>query len=199
MSVDSLFALAMFSLITSLTPGPNNLMLMASGANFGFRRTLPHMMGITFGFMAMLLLVGLGLIRVFDAFPVIYAVLKVASVFYLMFLAYKIATAAPVERSGTDGAPLSFLQAAGFQWVNPKAWAFGLSVITIYVPVAGFAPLLLAAIVVAVMAFPSVTIWTVMGGQMSRFLTNPRRLQAFNVTMAILLLGSLIPVLWPAA
>lgn len=199
MSVDILFALAMFSLITSLTPGPNNLMLMASGANFGFRRTVPHMLGITFGFMAMLLLVGLGLIRVFDAYPVIYSVLKVASVVYLVFLAYKIATAAPIERTGTDGAPLSFLQAAGFQWVNPKAWAFGLSIITIYVPVAGFVPLLLAAIVVAIMAFPSVTIWTVMGGQMSRFLTNPRRLRAFNVTMAILLLGSLVPVLWPTA
>lgn len=198
MSIDLLAALAVFSLITSLTPGPNNLMLMASGANFGFRRTVPHMLGITLGFMAMLLLVGLGLIQVFDAFPVIYTVLKIASVGYLLFLAYKIATAAPIARAGSDGSPLSFLQAAGFQWVNPKAWAFGLSIITIYVPVAGFAPLLLAAVVVAVMAFPSVTLWTVMGGQMARFLTNSRRLRIFNVTMAMALLGSLIPVLRPA-
>ena len=157
------------------------------------------MLGITFGFMAMLLLVGLGLIRVFDAFPVIYTVLKVLSIGYLVFLAYKIATAAPVEKSAETGSPLSFLQAAGFQWVNPKAWAFGLSIITIYVPAAGFAALMLAAIVVAVMAFPSVLIWTVLGGQMSRFLTNPARLRVFNLVMAVLLLGSLVPVLWTSA
>ena len=197
MNIDVLSALALFSLITSLTPGPNNLMLMASGANFGFRRTLPHMLGITFGFMSMLLLVGLGLIRVFDAYPVIYTVLKVLSVIYLLFLAYKIATAAPVVTSKSVGNPMSFLQAAGFQWVNPKAWAFGLSIITIYVPVSGFAPLMLTAVVVAVMALPSVTIWTVMGGQMSRFLTSTVRLRVLNGTMALLLIASLLPILWP--
>ncbi len=196
MTLDVLSALALFSLITSLTPGPNNLMLMASGANFGFARTVPHMMGITFGFMAMLLLVGLGLIRVFDAFPVIYTVLKVLSGIYLLFLAYKIATAGPAQRSAAGGHPMSFLQAAGFQWVNPKAWAFGLSIITIYVPVAGFGPLFGAACVVAIMAFPSVTLWTVLGKEMSRFMTNPRRLRMFNWTMAGLLIASLLPVLW---
>ncbi len=199
MTFDVFSALALFTLITSLTPGPNNLMLMASGANFGFARTVPHMLGITFGFMAMLLLVGLGLIRVFDAFPVIYTVLKVLSVLYLLFLAYKIATAAPAQQAKAGSRPLSFLQAAGFQWINPKAWAFGLSIITIYVPVSGFGPLFIAALVVAVMAAPSVTIWTVMGKQLARFLTNPRRLRLFNVTMAILLVASLIPVLWPAS
>ncbi|WP_439148584.1 LysE family translocator [Sulfitobacter sp.] len=197
MSIDVLSALALFSLITSLTPGPNNLMLMASGANFGFMRTLPHMLGITFGFMSLLLLVGLGLIKVFDAFPIIYTVLKVVSLIYLLFLAYKIATAAPVATATATGNPMSFLQAAGFQWVNPKAWAFGLSIITIYVPVSGFAPLMLTAVVVAVMAVPSVVIWTIMGGQMSRFLTSTVRLRLFNGTMALLLVASLFPILWP--
>ncbi|WP_372993744.1 LysE family translocator [Sulfitobacter sp.] len=197
MSIDVLSALALFSLITSLTPGPNNLMLMASGANFGFMRTLPHMLGITFGFMSLLLLVGLGLIKVFDAFPIIYTVLKVVSLIYLLFLAYKIATAAPVATATATGNPMSFLQAAGFQWVNPKAWAFGLSIITIYVPASGFAPLMLTAVVVAVMAVPSVVIWTIMGGQMSRFLTSTVRLRRFNGTMALLLVASLFPILWP--
>tara|TARA_R110002051_G_scaffold294093_1_gene359288 strand:- start:98 stop:697 length:600 start_codon:yes stop_codon:yes gene_type:complete len=197
MSIDVLSALALFSLITSLTPGPNNLMLMASGANFGFMRTLPHMLGITFGFMSLLLLVGLGLIKVFDAFPIIYTVLKVVSLIYLLFLAYKIATAAPVATATATGNPMSFFQAAGFQWVNPKAWAFGLSIITIYVPVSGFAPLMLTAVVVAVMAVPSVVIWTIMGGQMSRFLTSTVRLRLFNGTMALLLVASLFPILWP--
>lgn len=172
-------------------------MLMASGANFGFMRTLPHMLGITFGFMSLLLLVGLGLIKVFDAFPIIYTVLKVVSLIYLLFLAYKIATAAPVATATATGNPMSFLQAAGFQWVNPKAWAFGLSIITIYVPVSGFAPLMLTAVVVAVMAVPSVVIWTIMGGQMSRFLTSTVRLRLFNGTMALLLVASLFPILWP--
>ncbi len=199
MTFDVLSALALFTLITSLTPGPNNLMLMASGANFGFARTVPHMLGITFGFMAMLLLVGLGLIRVFDAFPIIYIILKVFSVLYLLFLAYKIAMAAPAQQAKAGSRPLSFLQAAGFQWVNPKAWAFGLSIITIYIPVSSFGPLLIAALVVAVMALPSVTIWTVMGKQLARFLTNPRRLRLFNLTMAVLLVASLIPVLWPGS
>lgn len=196
MTLDVLSALALFSLITSLTPGPNNLMLMASGANFGFARTVPHMMGVTFGFMAMLLLVGVGLIRVFDAFPVIYTVLKVLSGIYLLFLAYKIATADPAQHAAAGGRPMSFLQAAGFQWVNPKAWAFGLSIITIYVPVAGFGPLFGAACVVAVMAFPSVALWTVLGKETSRFMTKPRRLRMFNWTMAGLLIASLLPVLW---
>ncbi|WP_339760825.1 LysE family translocator [uncultured Sulfitobacter sp.] len=198
MTFDVLSALALFALITSMTPGPNNLMLMASGANYGFVRTVPHMLGITFGFMAMLVLVGLGLIRVFDAFPVIYTVLKVLSVLYLLFLAYKIATAGPAQQAAATGRPMSFLQAAGFQWVNPKAWAFGLSIITIYVPNADFGPLLITACVVALMAFPSVTMWTVLGKEMARFLTNPRRLKVFNWTMAALLVASLLPVLWPA-
>lgn len=199
MMIETLYPLALFTLITSVTPGPNNLMLMASGANFGFGRTLPHMLGITFGFMAMLLMVGLGLIRVFDAFPVIYSILKVLSVVYLSYLAFKIATAAPVEASQDQGSPLSFFQAAGFQWVNPKAWAFGLSIITLYIPASGFAALLSAAIVVAIMAFPSVILWTLLGGQMSRFLTNPVRLRTFNVAMALLLMASLLPVLWSGA
>ncbi|SFS95122.1 Threonine/homoserine/homoserine lactone efflux protein [Sulfitobacter marinus] len=199
MTFDVLSALALFAFITSMTPGPNNLMLMASGANYGFARTVPHMLGITIGFMIMLLLVGFGLIRVFDTFPVIYTVLKVLSVIYLLYLAYKIATAGPAQQAAATGHPLSFIQAAGFQWVNPKAWAFGLSIITIYVPQADAGPLFITAGVVAVMAFPSVTLWTVLGKEMARFLTNPRRLTIFNWTMAALLVASLVPVLLPAA
>ena len=198
MTFDLVSALALFVFITSITPGPNNLMLMASGANYGFARTVPHMLGVTIGFMIMLLLVGLGLIRVFNAFPVIYIILKVLSVIYLLYLAYKIATAGPAQQTAAAGRPMSFLQAAGFQWVNPKAWAFGLSIITIYVPTADFGPLLITACVVALTALPSVTLWTVMGKEMARFLTNPRRLRVFNWTMAILLVASLLPVLWPA-
>ena len=198
MTYSLLTALAAFAFVSSITPGPNNLMLMTSGANYGFLRSVPHMLGVAVGFTVMIVIVGLGLMQLFERFPLAHQVLTWVSVAYLLWLSWKIATAKMPDTRAHSGRPMSFLQAALFQWVNPKAWAFGLSIITIYVPVAGFAPLLLAAIVVAVMAFPSVTLWTVMGGQMSRFLTNPRRLRAFNITMAILLLGSLIPVLWPA-
>ena len=128
MTFELLFALAAFALVSSITPGPNNLMLMASGANYGFRRTLPHMLGVTLGFMLMVLLVGVGLVQVFDAFPVSYQLLKVVSVGYLLYLAWKIATAAPVNNgSDSEGAPFTFVQAALFQWVNPKAWTMALT------------------------------------------------------------------------
>ncbi|MFD2738247.1 LysE family translocator [Sulfitobacter aestuarii] len=199
MSFDLLSALALFALITSSTPGPNNLMLMASGGNYGFRQTIPHMLGIVFGFMSMLLLVGLGLIRLFEAYPIIYVVLKWLSVAYLLYLAWKIATAAPLRRDSGRGTPLTLLQAAAFQWVNPKAWAFGLSVVAVYAPQVSPPWLMLVALIVAACSLPAITIWTAMGQQLARVLTNPRRLRLFNWSMALLLVLSLYPVIWSAA
>jgi threonine/homoserine/homoserine lactone efflux protein len=120
MTYEIVLGLAVFSLVSSITPGPNNLMLMASGANFGFRRTVPHMLGVAIGFTVMVLLIGLGLVQVFDAFPISYQVLKVVSVLYLLYLAWKIGTAAPAqEDENAAGTPFTFVQAALFQWVNP--------------------------------------------------------------------------------
>jgi threonine/homoserine/homoserine lactone efflux protein len=198
MTFEILSALALFALVTSMTPGPNNLMLMASGGNYGFRRTMPHMAGITLGFMVMLLLVGLGLAQVFDRYPVIHSVLKALSIAYLLYLAWKIATAAPLKRREAGGRPLTFLQAAAFQWVNPKAWAFGLSIIAIFAPHASAPQLLVLALVNALVCLPSITLWTVLGQQLARVLTSARRRRLFNWTMALLLVGSLYPVLWPA-
>jgi len=123
MPPELLSGLVAFAFVSSITPGPNNLMLMASGANFGFRRSIPHMFGIGLGFVFMVLLVGAGLVQIFDAYPVSHMALKVVSVFYLLYLAAKIATAAPVRQGQCGGTPMTFLQAAAFQWVNPKAWA----------------------------------------------------------------------------
>lgn len=195
MSPDLLSALAIFAFVSSATPGPNNLMLMASGANFGFGRTIPHMAGISIGFAVMMIGVGLGLVRLFDRFPVIYDVLKLASVLYMLWLAWKIANAAPVTRDAAVGTPMTFLQAAAFQWVNPKAWAMALTAITVYVGDSGAGWLALAALLFATVNLPSVSMWTVAGQQLQRFLTNPRRLRAYNWTMAILLIASLYPVL----
>ena len=119
MNIEILLALTLFALVSSITPGPNNLMLMASGANFGFRRSIPHMLGVSLGFTLMVLLVGVGLVQVFDLFPVSYQILKVVSVAYLLYLAWKIGTAASGNNdTKAGGTPFTFVQAALFQWVS---------------------------------------------------------------------------------
>ncbi len=197
MTYDILMALITFAFVSSITPGPNNLMLMASGANFGFRRTIPHMLGIGLGFTFMVLLVGAGLVQIFDQFPISYTVLKILSVLYLLYLAWKIAHAAPVEGEDVAGTPMTFFQAVAFQWVNPKAWAMALTATAAYAPEQTLNAILIIALVFGAINLPSVSTWTVLGQQMARVLTNPRRLLVFNWTMAALLVASLYPVLWP--
>lgn len=197
MTFDLFLALSLFAFVSSITPGPNNLMLMASGANFGFRRTIPHMLGVALGFVFMVLVVGAGLVQIFDAYPVSYLVLKVASVVYLLWLAWKIAHAAPIQDGAASGQPMSFIQAAGFQWVNPKAWAMALTAISAYTPSQTLGAIALVGLIFGAINLPSVGSWTVIGQQMARILTNPRRMTVFNRVMAALLVASLYPVLWP--
>lgn len=199
MTYDILLSLVLFAFVSSVTPGPNNLMLMASGANFGFQRSIPHMLGIGIGFTFMVILVGAGLMGLFDAFPVSYTVLKSASVAYLLWLAWKIANAAPASAGKAHGTPMTFLQAAAFQWVNPKAWTMALTAISAYSPDRSYQSVLVVAIVFGAINLPCVSSWTVLGQQMARILSNPRHLRVFNWTMAILLVASLYPVLLPAS
>ena len=196
MTYDLLPALAGFALVSSITPGPNNLMLMASGANYGFRRTIPHMLGIAAGFVLMVVLVGLGLIGLFEAWPPAHTILKWVSTAYLLWLAWKIAHAAPPARGEATGRPFSFLQAALFQWVNPKAWTMALTAITLYAPDRSLAAIALVAAIFGAINLPSVSTWTVMGREVSRLLSSPARLRAFNWAMAALLVASLYPVLY---
>lgn len=196
-NLDLLPALALFSLVSSITPGPNNLMLLSSGANFGFRRSIPHMLGIALGFTVMVLLVGLGLAEVFTRLPLAYTALKLISLVYLGWLAWKIATAAPPTGGATTARPLTFLQAVAFQWVNPKAWTMALTAVTVYAPAQSAAGMALVAGIFGAINLPSVSVWTVLGQQMRRILTNRARLRAFNLVMAGLLVASLIPVLAP--
>lgn len=191
---DMFIALAIFAFVSSITPGPNNLMLMASGANYGIWRSVPHMLGVGIGFTAMIVGVGAGLAQVFDAHPVSRAALRVISVIYLLYLAYKIATAAPINDENKHGQPITFLQAAAFQWINPKAWTMALTAITAYAPGTSIHAVCLVALVFGVVNLPSISAWTVMGQQMAHVLTNRARLTAFNWTMAALLIASLYPV-----
>ncbi len=173
------------------------MMLLASGANFGFRRSIPHMLGISIGHSVMILLVGIGLIQIFDAYPISQTILKVAAVTYMVWLAWKIAHAAPPEVSGTpQGRPMTFIQAALFQWVNPKGWTMALTAITVYAPDRTFSGIAFVAIAFSLTNLPSITTWAVLGQQLRRLLTNPMRLHVFNWTMAILLMASLWPVLY---
>jgi threonine/homoserine/homoserine lactone efflux protein len=198
MTYEIVLGLTVFALVSSLTPGPNNLMLMASGANFGFRRSLPHMLGVSLGFTVMVLLVGIGLVQVFEAFPLSYTLLKVVSLAYLLYLAWKIATAAPAGNDADKaGTPMTFIQAALFQWVNPKAWTMALTAVSVYSPSHSLTAVAFVAGVFGAVNFPCIGVWTTMGQQLQRILTNPMRLRAFNVCMALLLVGSLYPVLVP--
>lgn len=196
MSTELLAALVVFAFVTSITPGPNNLMLLASGANFGLRRTVPHLLGVSGGFAAMIVPVGLGIMALFDAWPPLYTVLRAASVAYLLWLAWKIATAAPPpEGAEAGGRPLTFVQAALFQWVNPKAWAMALGSVAAYAPDRSLAAVLIVAVVFGTVNLPSVGVWAAAGTALRRALANPRTLRAFNITMALLLVASLWPVL----
>ena len=195
MTVD-LLALVAFAFVTSITPGPNNLMLLASGANFGARRSVPHMLGISGGFTVMVALVGLGVMAAFDAHPSLHIALKVVSVAYLLWLAWRIAFAAPLpDEPDAGGRLMGFVAAALFQWVNPKAWAMALSAIAAYAPDRSLAAVVVVAVVFGAVNLPSVGVWALLGQAMRRSLHDPVRLRAFNLTMAALLVASLIPVL----
>ena len=193
-----LIALTTFALVSSITPGPNNLMLMASGTNFGFRRTIPHMLGVATGFTLMIVLVGIGLMQIFAALPAAYTVIKVASVLYLLWMAWHIATAPPPSaNTQAAGKPFTFLQAALFQWVNPKAWTMAVTALSAYMPAGDrLTGLLTVACVFGAINLPSVGSWAWMGVQMRRLLSDPVKLRAFNVVAALLLVGSLWPIVF---
>ena len=195
MTPDLVLALLGFAFVTSVTPGPNNMMLLASGANFGFRRTVPHMLGISLGHAVMVFLVGLGLAGLFRAWPPALVILKAASLAYMLWLAWKIALAAAPGEGRQPARPMTFLQAAAFQWVNPKAWAMALGAVSAYVTTPTVSAFALVSVLFALVSMPSVAVWAAAGQAVRHWLQTPGRLTAFNVTMAALLLASLWPVL----
>ncbi|OYR08318.1 LysE family translocator [Brucella grignonensis] len=187
-------SLASFVFAATITPGPNNIMVMASGANFGLRRSIPHLLGISVGVLLIIVLAGVGLMAIFDALPSLETVLRVVSTVYLLWLAWKIANVPPPDAGKAAGRPLSFLQAAAFQWVNPKVWATSLSAITLFAPERGVVCVVLVASAFALIGLASNAIWAWMGTALQRWLIVGRRLQFFNIAMAILLIASLYPV-----
>ena len=196
MPFDLLLALIGFAFVTSITPGPNNMMLLASGVNFGFARTIPHMLGITGGFTLMVMLIGFGLGEVFQRAPLLYSTLKFIGAAYMLWLAWAIARSGPVGDGEARGKPMTFLQAAAFQWVNPKAWVMGIGAIATYSQPANYvASILLIAGVFGLVNLPSVSAWAAFGSAMRRFLRDPVIVRWFNYTMAMLLVASLWPII----
>lgn len=196
MSLDAFLALLIYAFVTSVTPGPNNLMLLASGVNFGFVRTIPHMLGIGGGFLSLLLGVGFGLGALLTAFPSLHIALKVAGGVYLLYLAWRIATSRSIGQGQSGGRPLTFLQAAAFQWVNVKAWVMAVSAMAIYTsPANPFLSMLIVAFAFAVVNLPSVSVWPGFGTALRGFLADPVRLKWFNIGTGVLLAASLWPML----
>ncbi len=196
MSADVFAALLVFAFVSSVTPGPNNFMLLASGVNFGFRRTIPHMFGIAFGFASLLVASGFGLGALLTAFPTLYLALKIAGAVYLLYLAWRIAMSRSLGgKAGEEKVkPMTFVEAAAFQWVNPKAWVMALTAMALYTnPEAPLFTVLLVTMAFVIVNFPSVSIWAGFGVALRGFLSDPMRLKWFNIAMGV----SLAATLWP--
>ena len=197
MSRELTIAFMGFAVASFYTPGPNNIMLLSSGLNFGFRRTLPHIAGITLGFAFMVLIVGLGMGAVFATHPLLQAILKYAGAAYLLYLAIVIALAKPSgPEKRSSGQPMTFLGAALFQWINAKGWVIVAGTITAYAAIAPYPwnMIILAALSLLV-GLTSSTTWAFFGTAMQPIVSSPRAVRIFNVAMAVLLLVSLYPVL----
>jgi threonine/homoserine/homoserine lactone efflux protein len=189
--VESLLPLTAYCALMSGTPGPNNVMLATSGANFGYRRTLPHMLGINIGVFVLTLGVCLGLGAVFARFPAIHEGLRIVGALYLVYLAWKLAGANLATRGSAAATPLSFFEGAAFQVVNPKSWMKAATIATVFMP-AELRPIegaLLVSSVGLVVGFPFVSVWTLFGVAIGRLLGSPLRLRVFNGAMALSLVA----------
>jgi threonine/homoserine/homoserine lactone efflux protein len=193
-------AATLFCFAGALTPGPNNVMLLASGVNFGFARTLPHIIGVIAGYSFLLLVVGLGLGQAVFAHPLAYHALRIAGALYLVWLAWKIATAQGATAGAARGSPLTFLQAAAFQWINMKGVLVAVSAVAAFIRPTAFVATLGWLLFVATLAtITSTIIWTLFGSGLRGLLTDRRKARIFNLVMAALLLASLYPMLAEAA
>lgn len=186
----------LFALVACITPGPNNIMIMASGLNYGVRRTMPHLLGISIGFPAMFIGVGVGLGTLFESFPALHGVVKVLGISFLLYLAYRIATTTTGPELQADSRPMRFMEAVLFQWVNPKAWVNCIGAIAAFTTVSG--DVLIQALWIAlaffVVCFPSVSVWLISGAALSQWLHRPQQRRAFNLVMAFLLALSVLPM-----
>lgn len=195
--MESIVSLTIFAAIAAFTPGPNNIMIMSSGLNHGVRRSLPHFLGICLGFPSMILAIGFGLGYLFSRYPVMHSAIQVIGLIYLFYLAWLIASSAPSKLNIKSAPPLTFMQAALFQWINPKAWIMATSALAAYTTVGqNIAPqVLTVAVVFMLLALPSCGVWLVFGSALQKVLKNPSQQHYFNLTMSALLIISMLPII----
>ncbi|QDL96905.1 LysE family translocator [Rhodopseudomonas palustris] len=197
MATELLAAFIGFAFATLFTPGPNNIMLLSSGLTFGFRRTLPHVAGVTIGFAVMVAAMGFGFGAVFAAYPLLQIILKYAGAAYLIWLAGVIALARPADPDATvERRPMSFWGAAAFQWVNVKGWVIAIGTVTAYSAVAPY-PWNVAVQATTLLAIgtASSAAWALFGTTLQSLVKSPQAVRVFNLVMAALLVASLYPVL----
>ncbi len=186
----------MFSFATSMTPGPNNIMLLSSGLTFGYKRTIPHILGVVLGFPFMTICVGLGLGKVFELYPILFTILKVIGVLYLLWLAWHIAHSKPTfKENDHDAKPLTFLPIILFQWVNPKNWIKIITAMSVYMTSVddAFAQIIVIASIFFITVVISANSWAMGGLVLKKFIKSEKGIQRFNIIMAILLVLSIIP------
>jgi threonine/homoserine/homoserine lactone efflux protein len=200
MSHSLLIAFVVFAAVMYFTPGPNNIMVLSSGLTFGFRPTIPHIAGITFGCAFMVAAVGVGFGAIFIAYPLLQTVLKYAGAAYLVYLAATIALSEPIKPGEDTGRrPMTFWGAALFQWVNVKGWVMVIGTITAYAGIASFPwNIAIQVVLCLLLGVVSTSIWTLSGSSLRSLMTSPRAVRVFNLAMAALLLGSLFPVFMDA-
>ena len=179
---------ATYSFVMSITPGPNNVMLTASGANFGFRRTVPHLFGISMGCAVQLIAACAGLGALFHHWPVLQTVLQWAGAAYLVYMGWKLLFSGEL-REGHASEPVSFLQAAAFQFVNPKAWVMALTPVALFLPADMSLPVACSYLVamLVIINLPCITVWAVFGSSLRGLLTRRAARLAFNIVMALAL------------
>ncbi|MHC2822550.1 threonine/homoserine/homoserine lactone efflux protein [Bradyrhizobium huanghuaihaiense] len=200
MAYSLFYAFLAFMVVMYFTPGPNNIMLLSSGLTYGFRRTIPHIVGIVIGFAFMVATVGLGLGTVFLAYPILQTILKYAGAVYLIYLAAVIAMSGPTTPGGDSGrGPMTFWGAAMFQWINAKGWVIVIGTITAYAAIAQFPiNIVIQTLISLLVGTISTVVWALFGTALRPVLTSERLVRAFNILMAILLLASLYPVFMDA-
>jgi threonine/homoserine/homoserine lactone efflux protein len=198
-SLTMLISIVSFSLAGVMTPGPNNIMLLSSGLTFGYRKTIPHMVGVALGFTIMVVCVGLGIGAVFELFPMLFTILKVIGISYLFWMAWKIASSKSDLKTNTKKSkPFTFLQAASFQWVNPKAWVMAITSTLSFItdPEHGFAQVLIIAFIYFLSGVISTNTWTLGGVYLKKLIKNELHVRIFNITMAVLIVASILPVIF---
>lgn len=194
--MEFILAVFLFTLTACITPGPNNIMVMTSALNYGVKNTFPHYLGICLGFPSMFLAVGFGLGTLFTQEPLFHQVIKICGIGYLFFLAWKIASASTDKNKPVSSKPFTFLQAAVFQWINPKAWVMTVGAIATYTTIDGAIgqQILLITLIFLLVIFPSVAVWLYFGAGLQKLLTKPLHQRIFNISMAALLIISVLPM-----